>query len=120
MERVEQGGASEGAGVHKTAIQPVRVAGEGDGEFGSFVELDQEELVGGICGLQDARCRFRGSSHLVLHAGAGIQEHADGNGRIFLCEIGDVPLGILVEQVETLLGEIGNRGAVGGHDVDRD
>ncbi len=121
VDGVEKRSASFWTGCQHAILQIFDAVGEGAGQFGAFIEADQEKFVGGIGGLEKLNGGIAGFCDFVGHAAADIKDHTDGDGHIFGRKRDDFLFGVVFKDPEVVGLETGDQSIVriGDGDVDQ-
>src|ERR1700741_803048 len=108
IDGVEEGGSAFGSGHHHAALQVFDAVGEGAGQFGAFIEADEEKLILRVGGLEELdRCLAR-FINFVGHAATEIENNAYRNGDIFRRKADNFLLRVVFKNAEVVRIEAGN------------
>ena len=103
VDAVQQRRAALGLGEGQPVLNLFQVRGEGHHQLRPVVELNQEEFVLGIGGLEELRHRLARFVQLAAHAAAGIEDEPDRKRRVFARELRDLLLALVFEHAEVFL-----------------
>src|SRR5439155_7501862 len=84
------------------------VLSQGDAQLGGVAEFDEAELVFRIGHTEKLSGGLPGAGQLALHAAAGIEDQAHGDGRVVHSELHDRLLHTVFEELEVFALQAGN------------
>ena len=89
-------------------------------QLGAVVEADQEEIVVVVRGLHEAAQRLDRPHDALFHRPRNVVDDADRNRRVFVGEVRDILLHLVVKQIEVIFCKAGHKTPIGVGDADQD
>ena len=104
---------------HHVILQFLHAAGKRTGQLGAVVEIHKKKFILRIRGAEKLHRRQARLFHLVRHAAAHVENHADGNRHVLAGEAHDFLLAVVLKDAEIFLLQAGDQPPVGVRHRDR-